>query len=525
MATTTERPTDNRAAVLALLDALDREQAAARAGGGARYVDRHRERGRLLCRERIELLVDEGSPFLELSTLAGHGTEYAVGAAVVTGIGVVSGVECVVIANDATVRGGGINPYTLRKILRALTIARENRIPVVNLVESAGGDLPRQAQTFIPGGALYRDLTQLSAAGIPTVALVFGNATAGGAYVPGMSDHVVMIDEQAHVFLGGPPLVKMATGEESDAETLGGALMHASRSGVADHLAADERDALRIGRRIVARLNHVKPGRALTPGADPPRHDPEGLLELASVDLRRGVAAREVIDHLVDGSRFDEFKARYGANLVTGYAEIHGYQVGLLANERGVLFSAEAHKASQFIQLANRAGVPLIFLQNTTGFMVGAAYEEGGIVKDGAKMINAVANSTVPHITVIIGSAYGAGNYAMCGRAFEPRFLFSWPNARSAIMGAPQLAGVLSLVKRESAARSGRPFDEQADAVEQAALEAQIESESTAFANSAQLYDDGVIDPRDTRTVLGLALSVCDNAPAAGAEAFGVFRM
>ncbi|GAA3447853.1 putative propionyl-CoA carboxylase beta subunit AccD2 [Planomonospora venezuelensis] len=513
-----------REAMLAKLAELEAEQAGAVAGGGAKYVERHRGRGKLLARERIELLVDPDSAFLELSPLAGWGSDFPVGASVVTGIGVVEGVECVIVANDPTVRGGASNPWTLRKTLRAADIALENRLPLVNLVESGGADLPTQKEIFIPGGRIFRDLTRLSAAGIPTVALVFGNSTAGGAYVPGMSDHVVMVRERAKVFLGGPPLVKMATGEEADDESLGGAEMHARVSGLADHLAADEHDALRIGRRIVRGLNWVKRGRA--PGAvREPLYDPGELLGIVPEDLRIPFDPREVIVRIADGSEFDEFKPLYGASLVTGWARLHGYPVGVLANARGVLFSEEAQKAAQFIQLANQARTPLVFLQNTTGYMVGREYEQGGIIKHGAMMINAVSNSTVPHLTVVMGASYGAGNYGMCGRAYDPRFLFAWPSAKSAVMGPAQLAGVLSIVGRAAAQARGQAYDEEADAAMRAMVEAQIEAESLPFFLSGRLYDDGVIDPRDTRTVLGLCLSAVNSAPVPEPAGFGVFRM
>jgi acetyl-CoA carboxylase carboxyltransferase component len=511
--------------MLAKLDDLEVEQAKVRGGGGERYVERHRGRGKLLARERVELLLDPDSPFLELSTLAAWGTEYAVGGSVVTGLGVVSGVECVVMANDPTVRGGAANPYTWKKQLRVMEIARLNRLPVINLVESGGADLPTQAEIFIPGGQLFHDLTELSSMGIPTIALVFGNSTAGGAYVPGMCDYVVMVKERAKVFLGGPPLVKMATGEESTDEELGGAEMHAKVSGVADAMALDERDAIRIGREIVAHLNWRKRGPGPTVPADEPVHDVDDLLGLVPADLRLPFDPREVIARVADGSRFEEFKPLYGPSLVTGWASIHGFPVGILANHRGVLFNEESEKAAQFIQLANAVDTPLVFLQNTTGYMVGREYEQRGMVKNGAKMINAVTNSTVPHLTVIMGASYGAGNYGMCGRAYGPRFLFSWPSAKSAVMGPQQLAGVLSIVARQSAAASGRPFDEEADAVQRAAVEEQIERESYAFANSARIYDDGVIDPRDTRTVLGLCLSAVHNDDVRGQRGYGVFRM
>ncbi|GAA2863733.1 carboxyl transferase domain-containing protein [Streptosporangium fragile] len=513
-----------REAMLAKLAELDAEHAKAVAGGGGKYVERHRRRGKLLARERIELLVDPDSAFLELSPLAGWGSEFPVGASVVTGIGVVEGVECVIVANDPTVRGGASNPWTLRKTLRAADIALENRLPLVNLVESGGADLPTQKEIFIPGGRIFRDLTRLSAAGIPTIALVFGNSTAGGAYVPGMSDHVVMVKERAKVFLGGPPLVKMATGEESDDESLGGAEMHARVSGLADYLAADEHDALRIGRRIVRSLNWRRLGTVPRPARDP-LHDEDELLGIVPEDLKIPFDPREVIVRIVDGSEFDEFKPLYGGSLVTGWARLHGYPVGILANARGVLFSQEAQKAAQFIQLAGQTRTPLVFLQNTTGYMVGKDYEQGGIIKHGAMMINAVSNSTVPHITIVMGASYGAGNYGMCGRAYAPRFLFSWPSAKSAVMGPAQLAGVLSIVGRSAAEARGQAYDEEADAAMRRMVEAQIEAESLPFFLSGRLYDDGVIDPRDTRTVLGLCLSAVNNAPAPEPSGFGVFRM
>lgn len=515
----------NREAMLERLAEVAAEQAKAVAGGGEQAVARHRKRGRLTARERVELLLDEGAPFLELSPLAAWGSDFTVGASVVTGIGVVEDVECVVIASDPTVKGGTTNPWTAARTYRALDIAAQNRLPVINLVESGGADLPTQKEIFIPGGRIFRDLTRLSAQGIPTIAIVFGNSTAGGAYLPGMSDHVVMIREQSKVFLGGPPLVKMATGEESDDESLGGAEMHARRSGLADHLAQDEVDALRIGRRIVARLNHRKQGPPPRPLYAEPLYPAEDLLGIVPGDLRVPFDPREVIARIVDGSQADEFKPLYGSSLVTCWAQLHGYPVGILANARGVLFSEESQKAAQFIQLANSSDTPLVFLHNTTGYMVGSAYEQGGIIKHGAMMINAVSNSTVPHFSVLMGASYGAGHYGMCGRAYDPRFLFTWPSARSAVMGPAQLAGVLSLVARASAQTRGLPFDEVADAAMRAAVERQIEAESMPMFLSGRVYDDGVIDPRDTRTVLGMCLSAAHTAPVAGARGFGVFRM
>ncbi len=515
----------NHEASLEQLAGLEEQLALSRQGGGARYVERHRARGKLLARERIELLLDRDSPFLELSPLAAWGTEYTVGASVVTGIGVIECVECVVMANDPTVRGGSINPYTGRRIGRATDIARANRLPLVYLVESGGADLPTQAEIFIPGGRHFRDLTQLSAAGVPTIALVFGSSTAGGAYVPGMCDYVVMVKERAKVFLGGPPLVKVATGEESEEEELGGAEMHARVSGLADYMALDELDCLRLGRRIVARLNRRKLGPEPALPAAEPLYDPEELLGIVSADLREPFDPRDVLARVVDGSSFDEFKPLYGGSLVTGWAQVHGYPVGVLANHFGVLFSEESEKAAQFIQLANQVDVPLVFLQNTTGYMVGREYEQRGIVKDGSKMINAVSNSTVPHVTLNIGASYGAGNYGMCGRAYDPRFLFAWPGAKSAVMGPEQLAGVLSIVARQSAAARGEPFDEEADAAMRQLVEGQIERESLALFLTARLYDDGIIDPRDTRTVLGIALSAVHANEVRGVRGYGVFRM
>ncbi|TQF01460.1 acyl-CoA carboxylase subunit beta [Kitasatospora acidiphila] len=515
----------HRTAMLAKLADLDAEHAKALVGGGPKYVERHHKRGKLLARERIELLLDEDSPFLELSPLAAWGSEFPVGAGLVTGIGTVAGTECLITANDPTVRGGASNPWTLRKSLRANEIAMRNRLPVISLVESGGADLPSQKEIFIPGGALFRDLTRLSAAGIPTIAVVFGNSTAGGAYVPGMSDHTVLVKERAKVFLGGPPLVKMATGEESDDESLGGAEMHARVSGLADYFAVDEPDAIRQARRIVHRLHWRKAGPGLDPAAAPPRYDEEELLGIVPGDLKVPFDPREVIARIVDDSDFDEFKPRYGSSLATGWATMFGYPVGILANAQGVLFSEESQKATQFIQLANQRDIPLVFLHNTTGYMVGKEYEQGGIIKHGAMMINAVSNSTVPHLSVLIGASYGAGHYGMCGRAYEPRFLFAWPSAKSAVMGPQQLAGVLSIVARQSAAAKGRPYDEEADAAIRAAVEQQIEAESLPAFLSGRLYDDGVIDPRDTRTVLGLCLSAIHSAPVQGARGYGVFRM
>ncbi|MEO9137732.1 MAG: acyl-CoA carboxylase subunit beta [Jatrophihabitans sp.] len=520
-----EEYAENRAALLEQIATIETEQAKAVAGGGPKYTERHHKRGKLLVRERVELLIDPGTHFLEFASLAGWGSDYTVGASVVCGIGIVNGVECMINGSDPTVRGGASNPYTLKKTLRANQIALQNRLPVIGLTESGGADLPTQKDIFIPGGQMFRDLTRLSAAGIPTISIVFGNSTAGGAYIPGMSDYVVMIKERSKVFLAGPPLVKMATGEESDDESLGGADMHARTSGLADYYAQDEQDAIRIGRQIVGRLNWTKKGPAPKPDAAEPLYDAEDLLGIVPSDLKNPFDPREVIARLVDGSDFDEFKPLYGSSLVTGWASLHGYPIGILANARGVLFSEEAQKAAQFIQLSNRSNTPLLFLQNTTGYMVGAEYERGGIIKHGAQMVNAVANSTVPHLTVTMGASYGAGNYGMCGRAYEPRFLFTLPNAKSAVMGPAQLAGVMSIVARQAAAARGTEYDEAADVQMREYIETMIEEQSIAPFLSGMGYDDGIIDPRDTRTVLGIALSAIHSAPVQGATGYGVFRL
>ena len=496
----------------ALLDDVRAAEATVLAGGGEHYVSRHRERDKLLVRERIDLLLDPHGWFLELSPLAGWGTDDVVGGGLVTGVGVVSGVECVIIGNDPTVLGGSLSPTTVRKQLRAMDIARENRLPLVNLTESGGAELPKQADLFVPGGASFRNLTQLSAAGIPVVTLVFGSATAGGAYMPGMSDYTVFQRGAAKVFLGGPPLVKMAIDEDADEQELGGAEMHARTSGLADYLAEDEPDAIGIGRAIVAHLHWRKLGPAPARPPVEPAYDLDELLGVPPADSKTPFEVREVIARIVDGSELEEFKPLYGSQLVCGFGHLHGYPVGVLANN-GILFSEESQKGAQFIQLCNRSDTPLLFLQNITGFMVGTRYEQRGIIKDGAKLINAVSNSTVPHLTLMIGASYGAGNYGMSGRAYDPRFVFTWPNHRIAVMGPKQLAGVMNIVTK------GRDPDGVA------ALESQVEQESTALYATGRLWDDGIIDPRDSRTVLGVALSAAHSAHVAGTERFGVWRM
>jgi len=514
----------NREGFLEQITYLNEQLTLARAGGGEKYVERHKQRGKLMARERIELLLDRDSPFLEIAPLCAWGTEFGLGGSVVCGIGVVSGVECVITANDPTVKGGAINPYGGSKIARAMEICAQNRMPIINLTESGGADLPHQSEIFVPGGRMFRELTRRSAERIPTICLVFGSSTAGGAYVPGMSDYVVMVKERARVFLGGPPLVKMAIHEDSTDEELGGAEMHSRVSGVSDYLATDERDAIRIGREIVAQLNWRKLGESKRVPVEEPIYDPEEILGIASIDVRQPFEVKEIIARIVDGSRFHEFKPSYGTTLVTGYAHIHGYPVGILANN-GILFSESSEKGAQFIQLCNQTSTPILFLQNITGFMVGRRYEEGGIIKDGAKLINTVSNSTVPHLTVMIGASYGAGNYGMSGRAYDPRLIFSWPNHRIAVMGGEQLAGVLSIVRRTAAERAGQPFDEEADAKIKQAIEDQIDRESYAYFATARVWDDGIIDPRDTRSVLGISLSAVHSNVIEGTTRWGVFRM
>lgn len=528
----------NRAGMLALLGEIERLLAQAAKGGGDAAIERHRRRGKLLARERIALLLDPDTPFLEISPLAGYQTELNLGGGMVLGIGVVEGTECVVLANDPTDLGGALTAVSIAKLLRALEIARVNRLPYVQFVESAGGDLRglmavgdaetamrRNLTHFAQSGRMFHDITELSALGIPTISVVFGSSTAGGAYQPGLSDYNIFVRGGAKVFLGGPPLVKVATGEDADDEELGGAEMHASVSGLADYLADDELDAVRKARDVVAHLHWQKQGPGPVPGVpDPPEHDPEDLVGLMPVDLRAPVEVREIIGRIVDGSRFEEFKPRYGPTLVTGWAQVHGFPVGILANN-GVLFSDSAQKAAQFIQLCNQSGTPLVFLQHTTGYMVGREYERGGIVKHGSQMINALSNSGVPHITVILGASYGAGNYGMGGKAFDTRFVFLWPTAKIAIMGPKQMAGVMSIVRREQAARRGQPVDEEGEAALTKAVEDFAESQSLGLYATGRVVDDGIIDPRDTRTVVAMALSACHSGPVEGARGFGVFRL
>ena len=528
----------NRDGMRTLLDELDDLLSQAAGGGGPRATERHLSRGKLPVRERIALLLDRDSPFLEISPLAGYYTDYHVGGGMALGIGVVEGTECVILGNDPTDLGGAMTAVSIRKLLRGLEISRLNRLPYLQFVESAGGDLRglgagddpeatmrRNLTHFAETGRMFHDITELSAQGIPTISVVFGSSTAGGAYQPGLSDYNIFVRGGAKVFLGGPPLVKVATGEDAVDEELGGADMHGTVSGLADYLADDEQQAIRMARQVIAHLHWRKEGPGpVTADPEPPRHDPEELLGLMPIDLRAPVDAREIIARVVDGSRFEEFKARYGPTLVTGWAHIHGFPVGILANN-GVLFSDSAQKATQFIQLCNQTDTPLLFLQHITGYMVGRDYERGGIVKHGSQMINALSNSTVPHITVILGASYGAGNYGMGGRAFDTRFVFLWPTAKIAIMGPKQMAGVMSIVRREQAARRDQPVDEEMEAAITKAVEDFAEAQSLGLYATGRVADDGVIDPRDTRTVVAMALSACHSGPVRGARGYGVFRM
>ena len=514
----------NYAAMSAAIDRLRVELKRSTDGGGEKYVQRHLERGKLLPRERVELLLDEGSYFLEIAPLAGIGLDDETpGARVIGGIGVVSGRECMIVANEATAKGGSMGEAGLWKNARLADIAVENRLTTILLVESAGADLPVQSKIFVPGGRGFREITRRSKRRIPTIAVVFGSSTAGGAYLPGMSDYVIMVKKQAQVFLAGPPLVKMATGEVSNEEELGGAEMHSRISGLSDYLAEDEVDGIRMAREIISYFNLPKPPTPQQETFEEPLYDADELLGIVSADVRAPFEVREVIARIVDGSRFSEFKAEYGSTLVTGFARVLGFPVGILGNN-GVLMSESSAKGAQFIELCNQQDIPLVFLQNITGFMVGKTYEEQGIIRNGAKLINAVSNSTVPAITIMIGGSYGAGNYAMCGRAYEPRFLFTWPNHRIAVMGPQQLSGVMDMIKREALIKSKQPVDEAKLATARVVLEGQIQRESDCYFATARLWDDGIIDPRDTRAVLGISLSAAYNRAVEGTMEWGVFR-
>ena len=516
-----------------LVDELRDKTTKAALGGPESSRLRHAARGKLLPRERVEQLIDPASPFLELSPLAADGMYdgEAPAAGVITGIGRVAGRECVIVCNDATVKGGAYFPITVKKHLRAQEVAIENSLPCVYLVDSGGANLPHQSEVFPDRehfGRIFYNQANMSARGIPQVAAVMGSCTAGGAYVPAMSDETVIVRKQGTIFLGGPPLVKAATGEIISAEDLGGADVHARRSGVADHYAANDAHALQMIRDIVKNFN--RPKRILLDTIAPrePNFDPRELDGVVPLDAREPYDVREVIARLVDGSEFDEFKKLYGETLVTGFAHLHGMPIGILANN-GILFSESAQKAAHFIQLCDQRGIPLVFLQNITGFMVGSKYEAGGIAKDGAKMVTAVATARVPKFTIVIGGSYGAGNYGMCGRAYSPRFLFMWPNARISVMGGEQAASVLATVKRDAMEAKGETWAAEAEAKFKQPIRDLYEREGSPYFSTARLWDDGVIAPSDTRRVLGLALSASLNAPhgrAADRETgFGVFRM
>lgn len=518
----------NAAQMRALVDELNRRRAEAALGGNERARERHVKRGKLLPRERVMRLVDPGSPFLELSPLAANGMyEDAIhGAGIIVGIGRVEGRECMIVCNDSTIKGGTYFPMTVKKHLRAQEIAGENRLPCVYLVDSGGANLPHQTEVFPDRdhfGRIFYNQARLSAAGIAQIAVVMGSCTAGGAYVPAMSDETVIVKGQGTIFLGGPPLVKAATGEVVSAEDLGGADVHARKSGVADHLANDDSHALIIARRIVANLN--RPKRVDLEYDDPaePEYPTEELDGIVPGDLKKQYDAREVIARLVDGSEFDEFKKFYGATIVTGFARLYGIPVGILANN-GILYSESAQKAAHFIELCCQRRVPLLFLQNISGFMVGRDYEAGGIAKDGAKMVMAVACAKVPKITVIVGGSFGAGNYGMCGRAYSPRFLFAWPNARISVMGGEQAASVLATVRRDNIEADGKTWSAEEEEEFKKPLREQFEREGNPYYATARLWDDGIIAPSETRRVLGLAFSAALNAPVPRTR-FGVFRM
>jgi len=518
----------NAAAMQAFVDDLNTTTARIAQGGSATARDKHRARGKWLARERIDALLDPGSPFLEIAPLAALGmyADDVPCAGMVAGIGRVAGVECIIIANDATVKGGTYYPITVKKHLRAQEIAQQNRLPCIYLVDSGGAFLPMQDEVFPDRdhfGRIFYNQAQLSAQGIPQIACVMGSCTAGGAYVPAMSDETVIVKDQGTIFLAGPPLVKAATGEVVDAETLGGADVHTRLSGVADHFAEDDADALARVRAIIASLNWQKPCSLLLQSPADPLYPGAELYGVIPADARKPYDVREVIARLVDGSRFDEFKARYGITLVTGFAHLHGHPVGIIANN-GILFSESALKGAHFVELCCKRKIPLIFLQNITGFMVGKTYEQGGIAKDGAKLVTAVACASVPKFTVIIGGSFGAGNYGMCGRAYSPRFLWMWPNARISVMGGEQAASVLATVRRDGIEQKGGQWSDEDEATFKTPIREQFERQGHPYYASARLWDDGVIDPAQTRRVLALALSAALNAPIADTR-FGVFRM
>ncbi len=528
---------ENRAGMLDMLARLDELYQEAARGGGEEAMTRLRSRGKMPLRERISLALDRDSPFLEVSPLAAWRSNYNVGSGFIVGIGVIEGTECLILGHDPSVRAGAFNQFNSKKLMRGLEISRDNRIPYVQFVESAGADLRgeggggdpeasirREGGHFAESGRLFYEITELSKMRIPTISLVFGASTAGGAYQPGMSDYNIFIKNQSRVALGGPPLVKMATGEDADYEELAGADMHTRISGLGDYLALDELDGIRVCREVVRHLNWRKLGPGPSLPADPPLYDPEELIGIVSEDLRVPFDMREVIARIVDGSRFEEFKPLYGPTLVTGWASIHGYPIGILGNN-GPLLSESAEKASQFIQLCNQIDVPLLFLHNITGYIVGTDFEQRGITKNGSKMINAVSNSTVPHITVIPGASYGAGNYGMSGRAYNTRFTYVWPTAKIAVMGPKQMAGVMTIVQRAAAERRGLEFDEEANAQRAATAEHWAEERSKGLFATSRVSDDGMLDPRDTRLVIAMSLSACHNNNVQGTKEFGTWRM
>ena len=525
----------NTSEMISKLNDIDQLLDEAELGGGSHHHERLAKKGKMSIRERIFNVLDPDTPFLEISPLAAYDSDYAIGGGCVAGIGVISGVECVIFGNDPTVLAGALTHYASKKWGRCIEIARDNGIPYISFVESAGADLrinpmskekPWNIGTghFAETGRWFYEMTELSKMRIPTIAVVFGSSTAGGAYQPGMSDYNIFIKDQSKVFLAGPPLVKMATGEESDDETLGGAQMHSEVSGLSDYLAEDEMDALRICREVVSHLNWKKAESDPKAKSECPLYDSEELLGLVSPDLKTPFDIKEAIARIVDGSRFEEFKPLFGPTIVTGWAEVHGYPVGIVGNN-GAIYPDSAQKAAHFIQLCNKTNTPIIFLQNVTGFLVGKEFERDGIVKKGSQMINAVSNSTVPHITIILGASYGAGTYAMSGRAFNNRFTFLWPSAKIAVMGGKQIAGVMSMVRRARAMRKGEEFDEKQDKLLADAVEKLQDQGSLAVEATGLISDDGIIDPRDTRTVLGICLSVAGNKPIEGTEEYGVFRL
>tara|TARA_B100000446_G_scaffold69099_1_gene65623 strand:- start:2665 stop:4311 length:1647 start_codon:yes stop_codon:yes gene_type:complete len=539
--TRSEQFRQNKEEMTAKLEQMDELYAEAAQGGGAEALERLAKRNKMPIRERIAWALDPDSPFLEISPLAAWRSHVAIGSGFVVGVGVIEGVECVILGHDPSVRAGAFNHFNSKKLMRGLEVARENRLPYVQFVESAGADLRggggggggggtpvdpllRVEGHFAESGRLFYEITELSKMRIPTISLVFGASTAGGAYQPGMSDYNIFVKNQAMVSLGGPPLVKMATGEDAEPESLGGADMHTSTSGLGDYLAENEMDGIRLLREVVGHLNWRKLGPGPSMPADPPIHDRQELLGIVGEDLKKPFDIREVVARVVDGSRFEEFKPRYGPTLVTGWASVHGYPVGILGNN-GALMSESSEKASQFIQLCNQIDVPLLFLHNITGYVVGTDFEQGGITKNGSKMINAVTNSTVPHITVIVGASYGAGNYGMSGRAFGTKFTFIWPTAKIAVMGPEQMAGVMTIIQKASAERRGAEFDEAANSLREAAVMANAEEQSKGLFATSRVSDDGMIDPRDTRDIVGFALSAVANDAVKGTKEFGTWRM